>query len=369
MRVVRAEFETVTPIFMGGGDSTKVVDRLRPPSVKGALRFWWRAIRWGPALAGAGGDVAAALRALHQEEAELFGHANAGDSGQQSRVLLRIVDHELKADRQLAGSTKPGIKYLLGQDLTSRPHGLAGTFTLECLFRPDTSDESVGQVKKALWLFGLLGGLGARTRRGIGSIAIRRLDGSTGPLTRLAYGQFIREHLRALPTSEPPFSALSQSLRVEISQTGRDRARLVDSVGQTFQQYRKENFKDDTRQALRVVRGEDPQRIPRRAAFGLPHNYYFPKTKSSVTIEPASEGRQRRASPLFLHIHHLRGESNGFLAVYTHLPAVFLPKGDQVAMGNGRKVRLDPEHDPTVIPDYLDHFDSRETLFPEARRS
>ena len=144
---------------------------------------------------------------------------------------------------------------------------------------------------------------------------------------------------------------------------------MLGDVGQAFQRYRKERFKEDTRQALRIVGGGDPERIPRRAAFGLPHNYYFPRTKRSVTLEPASEGRRRRASPLFLHIHHLRGESNGFLAVHTYLPAVFLPKGDKVAMGNGRKVRLDPQHDPTVIPDYLDHFDSREILFPEPRRS
>ncbi|MBA4369031.1 MAG: type III-B CRISPR module RAMP protein Cmr1, partial [Desulfobacterium sp.] len=36
------EVEIVTPMFLGGSDPKKA--ELRAPSVKGALRFWWRAL-------------------------------------------------------------------------------------------------------------------------------------------------------------------------------------------------------------------------------------------------------------------------------------------------------------------------------------
>ena len=36
------EVEIVTPLFLGGADPNKA--ELRAPSIKGALRFWWRAL-------------------------------------------------------------------------------------------------------------------------------------------------------------------------------------------------------------------------------------------------------------------------------------------------------------------------------------
>jgi hypothetical protein len=43
---IEASFRIVTPMFIGGADQTPA-DGIRPPSVKGALRFWWRALNWG----------------------------------------------------------------------------------------------------------------------------------------------------------------------------------------------------------------------------------------------------------------------------------------------------------------------------------
>ncbi len=46
MEKLEATFRIVTPMFIGGADQTPS-DGIRPPSVKGALRFWWRALNWG----------------------------------------------------------------------------------------------------------------------------------------------------------------------------------------------------------------------------------------------------------------------------------------------------------------------------------
>ena len=44
MRTITATIEVVTPMFLGGADQSP--DGIRPSSVKGALRFWWRAWAW-----------------------------------------------------------------------------------------------------------------------------------------------------------------------------------------------------------------------------------------------------------------------------------------------------------------------------------
>ncbi len=42
MTVITATYRVVTPMFIG--DADQKATSLRPPSIKGALRFWWRAL-------------------------------------------------------------------------------------------------------------------------------------------------------------------------------------------------------------------------------------------------------------------------------------------------------------------------------------
>ncbi|MBK6900382.1 MAG: type III-B CRISPR module RAMP protein Cmr1 [bacterium] len=68
-----ARFRIITPMFIGGANQDPE-DGIRPPSVKGMLRFWWRALNWWRFLDAAKNDVVA-LREMHKEEARLFGSA------------------------------------------------------------------------------------------------------------------------------------------------------------------------------------------------------------------------------------------------------------------------------------------------------
>jgi len=54
------ECETITPLFMYGADGT--TPELRPASIKGLMRFWWRAVN---------GDLS--LKELKKQEDEIFG--------------------------------------------------------------------------------------------------------------------------------------------------------------------------------------------------------------------------------------------------------------------------------------------------------
>lgn len=60
METKEFEVEVVTPMFLGGADKNKA--ELRVPSIKGALRFWWRALY--------GSDD---LEDMKKREAEIFG--------------------------------------------------------------------------------------------------------------------------------------------------------------------------------------------------------------------------------------------------------------------------------------------------------
>lgn len=65
---------------------------------------------------------------------------------------------------------------------------------------------------------------------------------------------------------------------------------------------------------------------PRRAVFGLPHPYFFSgvrlQTGEQITVQVTGEQHDRRASPLFIHIHSLGRRRHA--AVFTFLPARFL---------------------------------------------
>jgi hypothetical protein len=83
---------------------------------------------------------------------------------------------------------------------------------------------------------------------------------------------------------------------------------------------------------------------PERAIFGLPHNYFKPKDKAvkgstNYKVDVSPDGFERRASPLFLHIH--RFDQGPPVALWLFLPAQFLPatagtnpEGDH-ALGEG----------------------------------
>ncbi|MCK4492953.1 MAG: type III-B CRISPR module RAMP protein Cmr1 [Methylococcales bacterium] len=94
-----ATYKIVTPMFIG--DAEKNASDIRPSSVKGALRFWWRALNWGKYLENEKGDEVEALKALHEQEGILFGglpeiikekdNKNKIKGGQ-GKFLLRVIN-------------------------------------------------------------------------------------------------------------------------------------------------------------------------------------------------------------------------------------------------------------------------------------
>jgi CRISPR-associated protein Cmr1 len=382
MHRIEAEFEIVTPMFLGGADPEGAAE-LRAASIKGALRFWWRALAWGRLRD---------LEAIHKEEERVFGSSEKKVG--QGAFLLRIVEQELLQVKSAgvrlidsdARTVLPGARYLgyglmkaFGTNLGTLERGCiqAGRFRLELLFRPVSAqklaeqEQDLASVLAALQAFGLLGGLGARTRRGWGSVALRTLkvdheqptEGNL-PESPKAYAAAVQSCLGvAIKGSgkEPPFTAFAETTRIELPQPSaeictelainRDRmtalqclaavgsamllyrswgrggkVRLVDPPPQTKPRdiVTSRTFKDDHDWYKWFADGAGPSKRPTglaadfhpaRIVFGLPHNYRG--------VDVTGVDTDRRGSPLFIHIH--RTNAGQYFAAISILPALFLP--------------------------------------------
>ena len=386
---LKASYRIVTPMFLGGADQ-RCDGSLRAPSVKGALRFWWRAINW-PCFR-ATTDDERALRALHAEEARLFGLAANEEDGRQTGgqgcFLLTVRPVGAGHLRVVpAGDVHGSLKKVtaaryLGYGLMGAFGASAAKLERDCIvedqkfevrlrFRRQIEPSVVDAVKA----LGLLGGLGSRARHGMGSIALEELRASSDilfepPVDRDGYEESVRGLLgfadgspgpMAAITDEPPFTAFWSTARVDALTAGNDRYQVLDAFAMAMMRYRswgqsirgnslpggsvsEKRFRDD-HDWFRVDgwRGAHKGFHPERAVFGLPHNY-GKHTKEHVT----AANFERRASALLLHVHPI-GEQ--FLGVTTFMPARFLPPGEKINAG-GAEVPVATNWN--VITDLLD---------------
>lgn len=312
-RTLRAELVIVTPMFIG--DGTQQAKSVRPPSIKGALRFWWRALNWGRMLKVEGGSQENALKRLHRAEARLFGLAAKGNKDQSSREggqgLFRLsVEQSTSMKTQNSwpkdGNSQGGyLGYGLWETKTAAAREAlveGAQFTLTLSFKNGTnqgdlaSQADIDQMRQAVSLWGLLGGLGSRARRGFGSVALQVLDGQVMTVnSSQEYATRLKTSLGDGPwpegLSDTPFTAWSQQVRCftfDQASTGRQ------AIGNLEQPYK------DVRKELKGIQ---------KAVFGLPL--------------AGHDDKNRRASPFIMHVHPV-GEQ--YLPVVTYLPARFHPE-------------------------------------------
>lgn len=88
------ECETITPMFMYGADGT--TPELRPASIKGVMRFWWRAIH---------GNLS--LDELKRQEGEIF-----GSTDKRSSFSIKIRHHKFQ-ENDIPEKFKFKIEFLL----------------------------------------------------------------------------------------------------------------------------------------------------------------------------------------------------------------------------------------------------------------
>jgi CRISPR-associated protein Cmr1 len=382
MVTIEAEYRAVTPVFCAGADPNQ--PELRAPGFKGVLRFWWRALAWSRL----GGD----LRKIHAEEERVFGGPGAGCSSVVLQVAadepsrLRVAKQGQVLEGGGASVVGDGARYLgygLMEAFASRKKNTrSGELLRACYLAPfrfkvrlrcldNVTEADVNELARALCAIGSFGGLGARTRRGYGSVLLRdlRLDGQQtwrAPDTLADCRALASEFMPAeAQLGLPPFTAFSRQSRIVLVKAGTERAlELLDLVGREmvwFRSWGKDGKILGCADSLKLFRADHDlmalpprqrNRHPQRIAFGLPHNYGKTDEKK---VEPA-DGSDRRASPLFIHIHEC---GDGPVAVLAFLPAQFLPTGTEINVG-GASVSL--AHDESLwkpVADFLDRFTTK----------
>ncbi len=372
--VIEATYRVTTPMFCGGADPTTA--ELRLPSFKGVLRFWWRALAWSRL----NGD----LEAVCREEDALFGSAHGG----QSRVLMRFGRTDMPEPIRRGQVLKADNGRVVGEGVRYLGYGVMEAFgqkggqLLRACYQPpfeftvqirSRDDNELKFLRDALEVLGVLGGMGAKSRKGYGSLSLTslRVDGAHQWNTPSDMDQLCNriEELRYRdePKHLPEYTALTQRARHVLirAKDGTEPIELLNRVGCEMLRYRswghnqkvlgsgsERNFKDD--HDLMKSPSHSRRFHPRRVAFGLPHNY---GKKREDQVGPSGKF-DRRASPLFIHIHRC-GKIP--VAVLSFLPALFLPKDSNNEPSNisvgGQAVRQAPEDELyKPIREFLDRI-------------
>lgn len=398
-----ALYKITTPMFLGGESQQADSQQFRNASFKGALRFWWRALNWGRVLNQAHGNTADALKALHDQEGTLFGLASDGKNSRQS--MVSIHSNLSGAALKEPGMALQRVGYLLGRGLFNFGDGVTrqylegGDLAIRLNFKPGMAEPDIQSVEQAAIALGLFGGMGSRSRRGLGSLALLKLERQGQPVREFATVESIAAFIQTLDFSAPvdaPLSAFTRATRIDVSATAGKAVDALAAIGNEMQLYRgygrhsprtnqhevngqkaRQQFSEDHHNVLAAVEGARLQQLPTRAVFGLPHNYFFSSIKEGdnsldLTVRnPEPSGQEtdgRRASPLLVHIHPLH--DGQFIAIQTLLPEVFLPQGvglsAKVGIPKKKKRPVPAPQDTTVdyavITRYLDGFASKKTL-------
>lgn len=381
---LRFTFQVTTPLFMGGADPTK--PELRPPSLKGLLRFWYRAV-----------DPNFALR-----EAALFGAR--GDGGGQSPFRLRVepLDQpamvgwsDLRPEQFNVGKdrgTRNGLVYLGFPFPMQGRRGIAPghRFVLSCRFRRPKAgltpefEECLRAVTAAAWLLGHFGGTGSRARRGFGTLTlveevdirgidwpdgralplISRLDSPEQATAALSAGlRTLREVWFPGAWGEGPMAARHPHLGARFDHrlisgavAPGEWGKGLNGLGRLMQDFRQRRAPDYQSVKDELARVRPLDRTPERAAFGLPLTFRYgslPGTKP-ITLAPYAEHlrstHERHGSLIFLRLLQVGGMLHPLV---TRLDGA-IPGNAPPAAARGSGRRLQPT-DGKLLERFLDH--------------
>lgn len=366
MDKIEASFRLTTPLFMGGGPK-KSAD-IKSTGLKGALRFWWRALAYHRHQ----GNIVE----MFSEEEQIF-----GSTSRQARILLLPIQYDGRATDDVdkmgkrhngyglsylgRGPIKMGKNSLLSAEREFFPPGK------NIIVRIASRCEDNTSVIAALRALGTFGGIGSRSRRGFGSVSLTEIKQNgqvvwSTPHDQQGLQDDIHDLLRAsLQARFPKYSAFSSTARVYWLEQGDSAIQLLDRVGQQMQLYRsfgrggrvggktaERNFKDDHDAIWNAIDGKQMHVHPRRIVFGLPQNYQF-SSESSKKVQPSIVGTAsgRRASPFFIHIHAI---DNQYVALATILPADFLPGGERIQIQKTSQAPLPVNVDWNVLYDFIE---------------
>jgi len=313
--VYETTLELVTPAFLAGANQEAGDCDLRPATLRGQLRWWWRTMHAGYL------DV----KTLRQLEAAIWGDTKRAGAVrvEVSKPVMRRALYDKKSavghdfERAKNNKTTQGLFYAsFGMHDGNNQRYLAQptskwTITItarnniaELKSQRDGATDILNQAKAALWLLCQHGGIGAKSRKGFGSFADVHIDNMSFDEC-IFIGQNVR-NLMKIPTNAqqtPECSALSNVIKIEVSTKWRDPWFALDQLGFSAQSFA-QSFK---------------HRLEKKA-LGLPRQI---KSPISGSFNSSKGDMPRHSSPTQFH---LARNSNGQLDIrIIAFPAKYLP--------------------------------------------
>lgn len=167
------QLEVITPCFCGGARPEQQAE-IRVPSIRGQLRWWFRAL---------GGFRSQAGIPVHEQEDRIFGAARS-DAGQASKIIIRVSPAAKSQLSTTSAKDSNGMNAPVGTDrgyllfpLRNNPKavfdmGALPKFDMHVSWRGDQS--LWPEIRALVTVFGHLGSLGFRSRRAMGALAFRK---------------------------------------------------------------------------------------------------------------------------------------------------------------------------------------------------
>ncbi|MEW6360684.1 MAG: type III-B CRISPR module RAMP protein Cmr1 [Acidobacteriota bacterium] len=316
------KYKVITPLFGGGivareNDPSKLI---RETSVRGQLRFWWRAMR-----------ATGSLKDIYERENFIFGSGGKKAAKSNVSIAVKITSQGQSVDifRIENRRPKPNDKWLeiayaafalqptteelkAGGNVPLRKVRVGVEFTLEISY----PNEFEADVQAALWAWETFGGIGGRTRRGFGALQLLEIDGKKqslpdkGKLKEVIAGRLPNN--RSVPEGIP---FLNKDCRFELLK-GNDAISVWGMAIEKYRRFRQYRKDKNTRNlsdygmsqwpepaAIKhfALKGGKPsvKAFP-RADFGLPIIFHFPQIKGLDDFTLNGCGFERLASPLII---------------------------------------------------------------------
>jgi len=295
MKQASFEFDILTPCFCGGADPKSTAE-IRPTSIRGQLRWWFRTL---------GGFRSLCATSVRDQERMLFGHI-AGNLGSASKLVVRVFPSSIKLgvkDSAQLGHHNFSDPAFLSFPMQSRANQYAGrgvaegSFGIQILWRG--SSILWDDILALIAVLGHLGSLGFRSRRGFGALAFKRNPPSLkAALDRFANSDQLLVRTLGVSSQGEVLARLGRWLKGwrAHGRTGNNAAE------QRFPGFRWAKSDHDQGAAVLAHR---PDRGPTyRPALGLPIVQYFSGGRGTVTWDFVAEaGKGRFASPILLRPH------------------------------------------------------------------
>lgn len=306
--VFEGTLELVSPAFLAGAMQRPEECDLRPATLRGLLRWWWRALH-------AGRMSVESLRAL---EAALW-----GDTEKAGAISLEIIRSERlptdafnvdelirrnrlvrpeRGERRAQGILYLGYGMQRVREKPARHFMPAGAkWRIRLVAKPLRVNSEAALTAEAVLKHGIaalaalaeFGGIGAKSRRGYGSIDLRDasipIPGDLESLLKFTSSPGTAEARRA--TESVALNHLVGGQPQEFPLPGNEPWFALDSLGEAYQ---------------RVCAGW--KHNPIKLGLGLPRNIDGPGRGARALRHPADRSRTRHASPLLFRIVRRNGK-------------------------------------------------------------